>query len=269
MVADEVSIDFTTEELLVLESALQISVLPPGPGGAGQVDGLPGEPVALLDHARRALRARRILRTDSESDVNPAVAQLLQIVGAPLLVLEVARAIGKETEHTFFTAVPELAVEHRWIGEGLHRLTPFPANTLMSRALTVARLEGRKAIAVQPMRIAAGVATDAFAAAQNLDHAQASRILQDAGVPVSDVELLVNALTNRVAAATITVVHRPAASVLEGGEVAWVDGGRAGGLWLMPTVDELLAGGDTSLLVEVRPTSTGEIRDIVRSFLPV
>jgi hypothetical protein len=87
-------------------------------------------------------------------------------------------------------------------------------------------------------------------------------------VSPSDAGSFCRALAERLATASVTVVHRPGASTIQGGEIAWVDAGPAGGLWVMPTASQLAGDEDSPLTLSVYPTTAVAIGAAVHAFLP-
>jgi hypothetical protein len=262
--APEISIDFTTEELLVLVGLLGLDLFSLDTVTLSGVD-----QAGVLTHARHALVARRVVSGGDEPDVSPAVARMLGIMAAPLVVVEVARRTRDRTTHSFFAAIPEATISQRFVSDGIHRFTPFPTNDLLARALEDAELQERPAPPGSAFKVEGLALRQALTLTESGERAGNSQALEGAGVPAADASAFTAALAERTASVSVSVVHRPGATTLQGGEIAWIDCGDYG-LWGVPSAGELAAAGDEdgSYELSVYPTSAVAIGAAVHSFLP-
>lgn len=286
-VDDELSIDFTGEELFVLASALDIE-LP-----IGEPTSLRGDVAvraALVDLARRSLIARRFLRNDGlEFAVVPAVRKMLELMAAPGMIVRLGRTtdmkqFGGAVSVDDFTDEPlvlvrsDVAIAFSGREDAGYRLTPFAPADLLDRVVRLTRLVDRPLGA--DVR-AFDVPADALSASLRL--ASAGRTDAAVGALRSErahepsARAFVDALAGGPVAHTVLIEHRPAPTITAGGMSRWIDGGDAG-LWSLP-IDETVEGfaappGPWSAPaplpspVTVTPMTFGGLIDEMYEFLP-
>ena len=286
--SDQLVIEFTPEELVVLGNALKLTLPLAEPASLA---GDPGVRAALVDLARRSLVARRVLWTDGlEFVVVDPIRKLLEIVSEPGLVVKMARtdevarfanrwAYESAVEDPLLLARPDVGVEVRSAGSGNVQLQPFVPARLLDRVASAAGLVERPAPPdVRAFDVAwdAAAATLRLVAAGRADAAVGSLLAERVHEPSA--RAFVDALASSPVAHTVEVNHRPSASVLAGGVSSWIDGGAAG-LWTLPTAeqvegfDEVYAGPwsappATPRLVTIAPTSVDGICDELLEYLP-
>ena len=152
--SDQLVIEFTPEELVVLGNALKLTLPLAEPASLA---GDPGVRAALVDLARRSLVARRVLWTDGlEFVVVDPIGKLLDIVSEPGLVVKMARtdevarfanrwAYESAVEDPLLLARPDVGVEVRSAGSGNVQLQPFVPARLLDRVASAAGLVERPA----------------------------------------------------------------------------------------------------------------------------
>lgn len=257
MPTDELSVDFTTEELLLL--AERCGVEPPAGLTAGDTLQLPAEyRQAIREQAEGALRARRVLGEDGTEPVE-AVVTLLSVLGRPALLTTASIEQGGVVETRFYASNPDLAVEHRSLATSVHRLLPFATRDLLSRVLGFVDLRP-----VEPPAVPALVATVATLEACSTkvaehDHHAAVAVLTQAGAPSVTAEAFVEALKAKRASASVTILYRPEDDKVAGGQLTWIDAGLRG-LWVSEATE-----GDR---LEVIPRPAEEIAKELLSYLP-
>jgi hypothetical protein len=266
MAGNDISIDFTVEELAVLAELL----------GAPTLPRLGAEPLAhhstevqtaLLEAGRRSLVARRVLTVGDDGDVlADAVRSLLEVTSQPALLGRAEHEVEGRVETIFYSSVPDVSVEDLELEGSIHRLTPFATEELLTRMLDRCSLTQRPAPDSSPFTTTLGglrlcgervLAGDVDGARQALGGNGSSAF--------------VDALLTRVSSSRVTVLYRPSETVIEGGELTWIDGGGSG-LWLTPTPD-LDADEDEleealDLEVEIEPTTADAIASELFSYLP-
>jgi hypothetical protein len=271
--SDDVSIDFSTEELVALCGLLGVG-LPPGLAEA-TVDVLSPSP-AIEAAATRSLIARHAVEPgDDEPRVVGPVTQLLLAATTPGLICRAEHETGGQVTIRVFTATPEVTVEHRELSPGVHRLTVYSAAELLLRVLDFCQLTTRAVPDVGGFEVAAGDLDRCRKRARAGDPSDALSALGAALADDPGARAFVDAERAEVSRCRVVIVHRPAEHIIEGGELAWIDGGEHG-LWLLPDAyAELLASSDTdevdevaSQLVTIEPTSATSIAEELHSYLP-
>src|SRR3954447_13982875 len=139
-VTDAPSLDFTTEDLLVLAELLDL----PAPSGLG-ADPWQARPAEVRDYYRdaavRSLAARRVLSSDGKDrQVVPAVRVLVEVLAEPGVLASVIVQDASRTDTAIFASQPRLSVEHTSAAWTVHRLQPFPTRLLVGQLLTAAHL---------------------------------------------------------------------------------------------------------------------------------
>jgi hypothetical protein len=285
---DELVIEFTAEELVVLGNALKLTLpLAEPPSLAGD----PGVRAALVDLARRSLVARRVLWTDGlEFTVVEPIRKLLEMVSEPGLVVrmgrtdEVARfanlsAYEASPDDPLLLARPDVGVEVRSTSAGNVQLTPFVPTRLLDRVAAATALVDRPVPAdVRAFDVAgdAAAATFRLVAAGRADAAVGSLLSERVHEPSA--RAFVAALARPPVAHSVEINHRPSPAVLAGGVSSWIDGGPAG-LWTVPTseqvegFDEVYAGPwsappSSPRVATISPTSVDGILDELLTYLP-
>lgn len=269
---DEPSIDFSIEELVAMAEILELRGLP----------GLGAEPLEFLEpdirepvlaSARRALVARRFLiPTEAEGfEVARAVAHLVARTARSGIQVRAVYEEPGRVETRWFAAEPDLAVEHSVAIGVVQRLTPFRTEQLLARVLEFCGISTRPenpAPMFMATATALGAAIEALAGG---DPDGAVAALVTGGASNAGATAFVRALQHRTSSASVTILHRPAGTVISGGELTWVDCGEDG-LWLTPTIadapddqrDEPL---EPSPL-EIEPTTAKHIAEELLSYLP-
>lgn len=271
-VSDEPSIDFSIEELFAVAELLQLHGIP----------GLGAEPLAFLDSAvhevvlesaRRALVARRFVAPaeDGSYEIMRPVAQMVSNVArAGIQVRAVFEAEGA-VETRCFAAEPELALEHSVVFGAVQRLTPFRTEQLLARILEFCGIEARPAIECQAFNVTEAALTACVGRLEAEDREGGVTALTSAGVPEATASAFVVALEHRVSSASVSILHRPQANEISGGELTWLDAGEYG-LWLTP----ILAGAEINdsgdevepVPITIEPTTAKWIAEELLSYLP-
>lgn len=270
---EEVFVDFSVDEVMALSAALELPAPPfVDAESFGASSDLRSE---LMAAGRRSLVARHVLTVDHGSEVSvlPAVRSLFEVLAEPGLLAKTMYEEAGNVETRLFAAVPEVAIEHLSLGGAIHRLTPFETNEVLARILSVVRLDERPVPASQGFEVTMG---DLRRCAECLiaeRRADAVSVITGAGVPPEAAEAFVGALVTRVSSAAVTLLYQPDESHLQGGELAWLDGGESG-LWLTPMPDDTPAaenddaGSFEELPVVIEPTSAKWIAEELLSYLP-
>ncbi|HEY3673672.1 MAG TPA: hypothetical protein VGN51_22240 [Acidimicrobiia bacterium] len=268
MQGDEVSIDFSVEELLLLAELLGQPALP-GLDDAALAHLTPDARSAASDAALHSLMARRVVVSTAEgvTEVAAPVMSLLEVASAPALLGRAEHEVDGLMEIRFYLSQPDVSVEQTPLIGGVHRLTPFATEELLTRALGRCALTERPVVDADPITVTLGQlrATNDAVEAGEVDQARAALGGSDGAAA------FVAALTTRVSSSRVTFLHRPTDTVIEGGELTWLDGG-PGGLWLTPTVDTDPDEDDLDAVldfeVEIAPATAAAIAAELHSYLP-
>ena len=273
---DEVSIDFSAEELAYLLEVLGHTPLPLLGDDASSHHG-PEVGAAIRAATERSLVARRILSPSGQSDGEPAVlqtavAQLLSLVARPGLVAEIAKEDAEGTARWYLAALPEVSVEHAALSGGIHRLTPFPTADFLLRVAALTGLAGSVPDHDRPVeRHGFSVSTSALRrageAATGGDAQAAIRALTGAGVGSETAAAFTSALTEKNATVAVTILYRPEPDLVEGGELAWIDAGPRG-LWTVPLPDDEATAVGHDPLAPVSEVTRAELTAQLAGFLP-
>lgn len=227
MSTDEVSIDFTTEEILVLAELLELEP-PPGIG----VDSLSDLAIAnnealLRGAATRSLQDRNVLVGDS---VVQSVRDVMGALCAPGVMAAGSIERDGVVETRFFASLPDISIEHRGLSVSLHRLVPFATRDLLPRLLQFADLRPFSPDTEVSFRVSEEVLDLAADALDAQQHARAQEILQAGGVEADASVAFIRALSMKRTSTSVTVLSKPADDQVEGGALTWIDAGLAG-LW--------------------------------------
>ena len=231
--AGHLSISFTTVELAVL--ATDLGYAPQRCGVRLPPEWTRRERELALGVARNSLRSRRVLVDEADGPAMAyAVAALLDVVCAPAMRVELYPGRDRPVR---FLAQQDATVRVRE-RDGLHQLTPFATVDLLRWVAEDAGLHGQPAgpgDAVECDAVAYVAARRALSAG---DLVAARAGLVGLGLPDVCVTALLRPDSTRALA-----LRRRAGRVTVGGEIAWLNAG-PDGLWLLPTLDQPLAGVD-------------------------
>lgn len=273
---DEVSIDFSAEELAFLLEVLGHARLPLLGDDPFSYQGLEAGG-AIRAATERSLVARRILsppwRSDDESPVlQTAVAQLLSLVARPGLVAEVARQDAEVAQRWYLAALPEVSVEHAALPGGIHRLTPFPTTDFLLRVAALTGLAEQATDRDRPggrhrFSVPGSALRLAGEAAAGGDQQAAARALAAAGVGSETAEAFTSALAEKSATVAVTILYRPEPDLVEGGELAWIDAGERG-LWTIPLPEDEATAVGHDPLAWVSGVTRAELSAQLAGFLP-
>ena len=266
---DEISIDFTPEELCCLAEKIGASLL--------EVLGVsPVFDAELLRTVHLSLIARRVVTSNGE--VAEPIESLFALVGAPGLVVR-GRVVDPDGVTRMFQilATPEVAVQLDTQENGIHRFTPFSTTDLLFRLFDLIGLPEIPEIPGAPevSETEFEVPHDAFehfvAAHASNDIDDAVRLLRREGVATDTAEVFTAAYLGRRSHVAVAVVHAPDEGLIAGGSLDWIDSGTLG-LWLAPLVDSapeadgpLDSDSDT---VTIGTTTAERIAATILSFLP-
>lgn len=286
--ADELAVELTAEELVVLANALRLQLPLPEPRS---LQGATGVRAALVDLARRSLVARRVLWTDGlEFRVVDPIRKLLELMAEPGLVVRLGRtndvarfahrwSYDATTADPVLVARPGVGVEILPLASGNVRLTPFAPQRLLERVRRATGIVDRpRAPDVRAFDVAAdaAAATLRLVATGQAQLAVGSLLAERVDEPSA--KAFVAALANGAVAHAVEVSHRPAPTVVAGGVCNWIDGGGAG-LWTLPT-DEQVEGFDSVFagpwsapppsrrVVTVEPVTVESLMDELAGYLP-
>lgn len=227
----EVTFDLSIEEIVVLVGGAGTEIPPPlGPNPLGFE---PAETrAARLDTARRGLEARQLLDRSTGAVVAP-VAALFELFAGPDVVVRIQREADGRVHESSVCGAPDVAGEMFELVGGLWRFVVFQAAQLPARVAGRAGLIERPHNGDALIRLRPG-SVPRIARLLADDHEGAVSYLVDSEeVEVSTAQRLATALEARLASAIVTILWRPSETVLEGGELSWLDCGDQG-LWLMP-----------------------------------
>ena len=264
----EPSIDLTTEELLQLSS---ISGLPL-PTGVDD-ESFDEEPDAYRDRALeladRTLRVRGIVTDgdDGQPNVSPAVATILETAGQPGLLGVVSVEGDGVVETRFFSARPELGVEHEAVAPSVHRLTPFMTRDFLVRLLRFADLRPADVPTVEPFELPIAVLEQATGFAEEGDRLAVIEVLEASGLGELTARAFASALVQKKGTVTATLLSRPDPDHVVGGMVIWLDGGLKGN-WIIERVADGLDDDAEPVAVQIRPASAKDITAELLSYLP-
>lgn len=264
----EPSIDLTTEELVQLAA---ISGLPL-PTGIDD-EAFDEEPDAYRDRALeladRTLRVRGIVSDGDDGDVvvAPAVTTILETAGQPGLLGVVSVEGDGVVETRFFSARPELGVEHEAIAPSVHRLTPFMTRDFLVRLLRFTDLRPADVPAVEPFELPITTLEQATGFAEEGDRLAAVEVIEGAGVGELTARAFASALVQKKGTVTATLLSRPDPDQVVGGMVIWLDGGLKGN-WIIERVGDGIDEDAEPVAVEIRPASAKDITTELVSFLP-
>lgn len=257
---DEVSVEFTRDELEVLTGLLGLEL----PVGVGEEDfKLPTELIERLHaSARRALEARRVV---IDGTVNDAVASVLELAASPLLVMSVEIEAGPEVDATFLLCDTDLGVEVAEFAQKCYRLTPFVTRDLVTR---VVRLTDLRPAAIADVGGFAILTADLEAAAllAGQDPYAARDLLVSAGVGAERAGVFAEAIGALRRTVAVTAMHRPDEDRIEGGALSWLDCGLRGNWWSEPSDDGAQA---DDLALQIAPISAEAILAELTSYLPL
>jgi hypothetical protein len=261
-VADETSIEFSEEELLLIDDLTGLGL----PVGLGDPPEMPTEVRSfLLERARKTLTDRGVLDGDQ---VHESVRALVGVSSEPGIVCSCAVERERLVDTTFLMAIPELAVEHSSPANSVHRLTPFLPRDLLVRLFRVCDLRPARASDAPGFEAQALVVEEASSLALNGSLEEASRILSSAGVSEDAAAPFIDSMRSRHATVLVTVLHKPSADVVEGGQLTWIDCGISG-LWKVEAEGEAPDGADAgSAVVRIEPITAEDLAAELLTFLP-
>lgn len=224
--ADDVFIDFSQEELVVLARLL---------GRPGDADEL-GSDVATA--ARHSLLARHVLVPEDGTDrIAAPIDLLLATMWDPALIGRSWRRVGDALERRTFGGRPEVGVEQYAVDDGVVRLVPFAVEELLVRMLLHAGLAERPLGATDELSVSWTPLVEAAELARSGDDTRAAEALRASGADESGAAAFCHALAQAVAFAGAAVLTRDENNAednaVSGRELAWLDGGEHG-LWLVP-----------------------------------
>jgi hypothetical protein len=258
---EEVFVDLTSEEVLVVTELLDVEP-PPGVGAESLAElAIGGEPSRLRDAALRSLRTRGIVTGGDRPEVAPPVQAVIGPFASPGVMVAAAFEQRGLLETRFYAAQPEIAIEHRGLSVSLHRFTPFATRDLLSRVMRYVDL--RPSIGDDPVVFT--VQEDRLdTVAERLDGQDtlgAVEELMKDGVAQTVAERFVDGLRAKRTSSSITILHRPTEDSVEGGSLSWIDAGLAG-LW----VTDVDAQSDDR--VEIRLADARSVAAELLSYLP-
>lgn len=229
------------------------------------------ERAAELDATTRAeLTARGILPEPVGGDVAEPIRALLELLAAPQLLLRVeASFLGAEAEWQY-ACTPEGAIEIAEMSDRSWRFSAIPPHDLLPRVLELVGLEDRPEIAIDALSLPTRTLLALPDLIENGDKDRVVARLVADGASEPSACALVDALRAARGAASVTVLYRPEAQRLVGGELTWIDGLDAG-LWITPIPDTTgwdPEGPDAGPEVELRPVTAEWIRAELASYLP-
>lgn len=262
--SNEVWIDFTTEELLVLAELLEFDA-PPGAGADGLHElAVAGNDELMRQAAVRSLEARKVLM---DGQVVDPISEVMSVLCNPGLLVAASVEQDGVVDTRFLGVMPEIAVEHQGLSVSLHRLTPFASRDLMSRILQFSNLRPYVADSEVSFVVDEEVLDRAAGALDDNDHVGAEKLLSDSGIAESDARTFVYALTMKHSSASIAVLHRPEDDRVEGGALTWIDAGIAG-LWLTELAGETGQLESASEKLEIRRVNARDLAAELLSYLP-
>ncbi len=242
MARNDVFIEFTTEEIVVLCDA----------GEIGLPVSFADEPLGHLTESRtllakanaqRALVARRALEGDENGTLRPieAISTILEVAANPGIVslITLEKVEEDDVDVRTLAVMPELGVELRKVGTNLHRLTPFAPEDLLVRLVRLLDLRPMGAAHATSF-VTAFEALEACGEAvedPELGTDAAVAALVGSGVDAPSANQFVDALSMRVGSANVAVFHKPDDETMEGGTLAFIDAGM-GGYWQTDASDE-------------------------------
>ncbi|MSO37260.1 MAG: hypothetical protein EXQ69_03300 [Acidimicrobiia bacterium] len=222
MADDDVFIDFSQEELVVLARLL---------GRPEQAYEISKESALT---ARSSLLARHVLVVSGDNDqIAAPIDLLLATTWDPSLVGRSWRRVGDTLERRTFGGRPEVGVEQFAVEEGIVRLVPFAVEELLVRMLIHAGLAERPTDATDEFSVAWPTLLEATELARTHDPAAGAEVLRASGVVEHGAVSFCLALAHPIAFAGASLLAREEDDKVSGGELAWLDGGDHG-LWLIP-----------------------------------
>lgn len=261
----DVSIDLTYDEIVVLTRVMSVDM----PVGVAIDDIEYPEAIrSRLDgNATLSLEARRILTPSASGpEVNPAVAELLDLASAPGLIISIEVEEPSGTDFRVLVCDEDLGVEVAPITPSAYRLTPFVTRDLVRRVVRFTDLRPANVPVVRDVTIKSSELTRAASIA-DVDQDGAADYLKTLGV--DDADALASALGERRRVVSVTALHQPTGAMIEGGSISWIDAGLRGN-WLSEPADGSthLDTDDEDGLVLVRPVTAETIMTELVSYLP-
>jgi hypothetical protein len=260
----ETSIEFTEDELVAITELAGIGL----PAGLGDMEDMPDEVRQFLNNrGRTSLEERGII---IDGTVNESVVDLLTVAAEPGIICSCAVEHDQIVDTTFLLAVPDLAVEHSAPAATVHRFTPFLPRDLMARLLRLVDLRPAQPAPVKGFSapVLAVETASALALDSSLDDARA--ILIDAGVAEDSAAGFVESMRSRHSTALVTILHKPEAELVAGGQLTWIDCGLAG-LWKIesPESDPTdFDDQDGTTMIDVEPVHAETLAAELLSYLP-
>lgn len=204
--------------------------------------------------ARRSLAARGLLVEGSPT--TELAGMVAAFVSPALLILVTAQRRGVTFAADSYSVTPEVSIAHRQPLAGVHLLEAIDTAGLRDGLLTSLGLEDRPEGGLPGDEISLDHATLVdWVTAPEDDH-----VVQGAGE-----QALLSAIRDDAVYLAVAVAHRPTLERVEGGRLAWFDGGHHG-CWLVEHEPGAGSGGRDR--VRVRPVAASWLGGELESFLP-
>jgi hypothetical protein len=258
----EVGVEFTLQELGVLANLLQL------PTAAGieenPIEALPDEVRSyVVDSVLAGLEARQVVTRENELiDVADPVKAILVAASVPGVVSIVSRQVNAVVDTTFLSVTPDLGVEVSAVAHTVYRLTPFAPSDLLARVLRLSDLHPMEAVSEGVVIDVSQEALDLCA--QRILDGDDQGALDALGAARSETEALMRAIKAKRSSSQVTILHKPGEGRVEGGAIAWLDGGFRG-IWTIEAIED--DDGPTGMIRIASGNSTEIARELF-SYLP-
>lgn len=258
----EVGVEFTQHELGVLANLLEL------PTAAGiennPIDELTDEVrTFVVESVLGSLEARQVVsRTGDRVDVAEPIKVIVSAASMPGLVTIVSRQVDTIVDTTFLSVTPDLGVEVSSVAHTVYRLTPFAPSDLLARVLKLSDLHPMSRVVEAEALEVEQSALDSCA--EHLVAGNDSSALEALGGPADAAEAFLRALKAKRSSSQVTILHKPGDGRIEGGAIAWLDGGLRG-VWTMESVEQ---GQEPTGVIRIANIDAADIAKELFSYLP-
>ena len=259
---NEIGVEFTLQELGILAELLDL------PTAAGieenPLSDLPDDVRQyVVDSVLGSLEARQVVnRAEDRIDVAEPIKAIMAVASVPGLVAVVSRQVDAIVDTTFLSVSPELGVEVSPVAHTVYRLTPFAPSDLLARVLKISDLHPMSEVAAgEVIEVRQGGLDQC---AERLLAGDDAGALEALGGSSTASEALLRALKAKRSSSQVTILHKPGDGRVEGGAVAWLDGGFRG-VWTMEAVEDADEPTDVIRISSADPTN---IAKELFSYLP-
>ncbi len=258
----EVGVEFTLQELGILANLLDL------PTAAGieenPINELPEEVREyVVDSVLGSLEARQVVsRHDDQVEVAEPIKVIIAAASVPALVAVVSRQVDAVVDTTFLSVTPDLGVEVGSVAHTVYRLTPFAPSDLLARVLKLSDLHPMPEVAegevIELQQSALDQCAERILAGDDVG------ALEALGGSSTATEALLRALKAKRSSSQVTILHKPGDGRVEGGAIAWLDGGFRG-VWTMEAIED---DQEPTGVIRISSADSSDIARELFSYLP-